>query len=459
MRVLDEGTGIKPEQQHKLFQPFSQLRSGEERGGTGLGLAICRAIAEMHQGFVGLWSAGVGQGTEFWVEWSFELQRPPSRAAIASAGAIPTLQLPPLPQIPGLPLATHSQRGSAATSDDSCPQNPASNRSAWTAGPFTMGSSPFLSSRQGSNVTVEEGQTSEGGPQAAPLGQLGAVQLTSGGVVSEGAGQQNTPQGGASQPAATSAPPGGLPMLPPLPSGAGVPRSPMPALPTLPQLPGDTAPAESADRAEKGLPLFPPQPGPRQGPLQDQGAETGTEGSAAGALTAPDRHQLEGLRIVVVDDQLGNRELLAKHLCRRGATVTPAKDGAEFLTQLASTEAGAGAAAGSTPMAGAVDMVLLDKEMPRMTGYDVLAVVALARGEHVLEKEAEADARRMIEMYGLHLPRIRRALARAHVVGVTGNALREDVEEYKRRGASDVILKPVDIAEVVRVVKRLVRGA
>lgn len=466
VRVVDEGAGIKPEQQDKLFQPFSQLRSGEERGGTGLGLAICRAIAEMHHGFVGLWSAGVGQGTEFWLEWSFELHRPPSRAAIASAGAIPTLQLPPLPHIPGLPKATYSQRetrraSSRKSDSESSRQNPKSTRGRdWNVGtgaatgPVAMGSPPPASPNEAGDATADGEQAPMGTTRA---GQLGAVHLP-------GADSRPQPPGQEAPPRVRTGQPIALPMLPPVASGAGAPLSPMPSAPTLPKVPGAIASAGQMDPAEKGLPPLPgPQPPLPQLPQPSQGAESGAAASRSGALASPGPQQLQGMRIAVVDDQMGNRELLAKHLRRRGATVTTMEDGAEFLVQLGVADAAAGSGAGSDPashaVAGTVDVVLLDKEMPRMTGYDVLAVVALAKGKQGLSQETEANTRRMIELYELHLPRIRRALARAHIVGVTGNALREDVDEYKRRGASEVIPKPVDIDRVVNVVKRLVKEA
>jgi CheY-like chemotaxis protein len=64
--VIDTGPGIAPEDQDKLFQPFSQVDGSLTRksGGTGLGLSICRALVEMHGGRIGIQSQ-VGRGSRF----------------------------------------------------------------------------------------------------------------------------------------------------------------------------------------------------------------------------------------------------------------------------------------------------------------------------------------------------------------------------------------------------------
>jgi len=59
-RVSDDGAGIAPEVQVRLFEPFFTTR----KGGTGLGLAIVRAVAEAHGGSVDVRSTA-GVGSEF----------------------------------------------------------------------------------------------------------------------------------------------------------------------------------------------------------------------------------------------------------------------------------------------------------------------------------------------------------------------------------------------------------
>jgi PAS domain S-box-containing protein len=63
----DNGIGIAPENQHRIFGIFQRMHSPKEYEGTGIGLAIVKKAAERMGGKVGLESA-VGQGSKFWLE-------------------------------------------------------------------------------------------------------------------------------------------------------------------------------------------------------------------------------------------------------------------------------------------------------------------------------------------------------------------------------------------------------
>jgi PAS domain S-box-containing protein len=74
--VHDQGPGISPEDQAKLFQPFLRIGQVETDGikGVGLGLLVCRSLVEAHRGRIWLESEP-GQGTTFYFTLPIEARR------------------------------------------------------------------------------------------------------------------------------------------------------------------------------------------------------------------------------------------------------------------------------------------------------------------------------------------------------------------------------------------------
>ena len=74
--VSDTGVGIAPEDQARIFDPFSQADSSTTRrfGGTGLGLAIAKQLIELMGGQLGC-DSEVDHGSTFWFEIVLEAQQ------------------------------------------------------------------------------------------------------------------------------------------------------------------------------------------------------------------------------------------------------------------------------------------------------------------------------------------------------------------------------------------------
>jgi signal transduction histidine kinase len=65
--VEDNGIGVAPEYQERIFRIFERLHGVETYPGTGVGLAIVQKGVERLDGRVGVESA-LNCGSKFWVE-------------------------------------------------------------------------------------------------------------------------------------------------------------------------------------------------------------------------------------------------------------------------------------------------------------------------------------------------------------------------------------------------------
>ena len=83
IRIADNGTGLNPDLQDRVFQPFVRSGGGRDHSpGLGLGLAIVKQLTELMHGSCGVELQPVG--TTFWLEL------PISEAAVAGLTASPS---------------------------------------------------------------------------------------------------------------------------------------------------------------------------------------------------------------------------------------------------------------------------------------------------------------------------------------------------------------------------------
>lgn len=62
--VRDEGIGVDPEGQDRIFDIFERVHSRHESAGTGIGLALCQRILERHDGEIWV-DSELGNGSAF----------------------------------------------------------------------------------------------------------------------------------------------------------------------------------------------------------------------------------------------------------------------------------------------------------------------------------------------------------------------------------------------------------
>jgi signal transduction histidine kinase/DNA-binding response OmpR family regulator/HPt (histidine-containing phosphotransfer) domain-containing protein len=148
------------------------------------------------------------------------------------------------------------------------------------------------------------------------------------------------------------------------------------------------------------------------------GAEEARETAPNPAPPLPEGEPLaSGLRVLLAEDNRVNQEIARRQLQRLGVEVDVAGDGAAAVEAVAR---------------GGYDLVLMDCQMPVMSGYD-------ATGE-IRRREAGS---------GRHVP----------VIAMTANAMAGDREECLRAGMDDYIAKPVKIDALRAVVARWTAGA
>lgn len=84
IEVADNGVGIPPEDQKKIFDLFVQVERSHHRaqGGLGIGLTLAKRLVDLHNGSIEVYSAGHGCGSRFTVRLPLLSETP--QAAVPS---------------------------------------------------------------------------------------------------------------------------------------------------------------------------------------------------------------------------------------------------------------------------------------------------------------------------------------------------------------------------------------
>ena len=136
-------------------------------------------------------------------------------------------------------------------------------------------------------------------------------------------------------------------------------------------------------------------------------------------VTQTAERRLEGMRLLLVEDNLNNQQVACELLEDEGAVVQITNHGQEAIEAIA---AAIGAGDGSAP---AFDVVLMDLQMPVMDGF--AATLAIRK-----------------DLGLLSLP----------IVAMTANAMTSDREACLAVGMNDHVGKPFDLNDLVRVLRR-----
>jgi CheY-like chemotaxis protein len=127
-------------------------------------------------------------------------------------------------------------------------------------------------------------------------------------------------------------------------------------------------------------------------------------------LAANPDGDLEGRKLLLVDDDMRNIYALAKVLRARGVNVVLAQDGAKALAQLDEQPD--------------IEIVLMDVMMPVMDGYEAMAQI-----------------------------RAQPRFAKLPVIALTAKAMKDDREKCLAAGASDYLAKPVDVPKLLTMIR------
>ena len=139
-------------------------------------------------------------------------------------------------------------------------------------------------------------------------------------------------------------------------------------------------------------------------------------GGEAGEELSSGTPDLQGKRLLLVEDNLINREIAREIISATGAEIETAENGKEALEKFLSSQAGE------------YQLILMDVQMPVMDGY---------ASTRAIRASSHPDA--------LRIP----------IFAMTANTFAEDIAKAREAGMNGHIAKPVDIQTLMQVLKQV----